>query len=75
MRFLYIFIYRAIAIPVTLKCLEDKNGIDKRVTRFVVPFSATLGRCGSCMYISISCIFLMQLIEMEIDASKVILVM
>lgn len=64
----------AIAIPVTLKCLEGKNKIDKRVTRFVVPFSATLGRCGSCMYISISCIFLMQLINMDIDASKVILV-
>ncbi|KAL5006971.1 hypothetical protein ScPMuIL_015777 [Solemya velum] len=64
----------AIAIPETLYSLEEKNAVDKRVTRFVVPFSAALGRAGSTTYISISCIFIMQLVGLEIDAGQVILV-
>ncbi|OWF50777.1 putative sodium-dependent excitatory amino acid transporter glt-3 [Mizuhopecten yessoensis] len=64
----------AISIPESLKALEDTNRIDRRVTRFVVPLSATLGRCGSSVYIAATCIFLMQLTEIETDASKVILV-
>ncbi|XP_033753486.1 excitatory amino acid transporter 1-like [Pecten maximus] len=64
----------AIAIPESLKALEDVNRVDRRVTRFVVPLSATLGRCGSSIYIASTCIFLMQLTEIETDASKIILV-
>ncbi|XP_069133834.1 excitatory amino acid transporter 1-like isoform X1 [Argopecten irradians] len=64
----------AIAIPESLKALEDVNRVDRRVTRFVVPLSATLGRCGSSIYIASTCIFLMQLTETDTDASKIILV-
>ncbi|XP_060082657.1 excitatory amino acid transporter 1-like isoform X2 [Ylistrum balloti] len=64
----------AISIPESLKALEDVNRIDRRVTRFVVPLSATLGRCGSSIYIAATCVFLMQLTETDTDAGKIILV-
>ncbi|XP_078334175.1 excitatory amino acid transporter 1-like [Crassostrea virginica] len=64
----------AIAIPESLECLEEKNGLDRRVTRFVVPLSAALGRCGSSMYITVSCLFVAQLVNIDVDFSKVAIV-
>lgn len=64
----------AIAIPETIRQLEGPNKLDRRVTRFVVPLCAAIGRCGSCMYISISCLFVMQITDQEVDAASVILV-
>ncbi|XP_048730321.2 excitatory amino acid transporter 1-like isoform X2 [Ostrea edulis] len=64
----------AIAIPESYECLEEKNSLDRRVTRFVVPLSAALGRCGSSMYITVSCLFVAQLVDIEVDFSKVVVV-
>lgn len=33
-------------LPVTFRCLEDSLKIDRRVTRFVVPFGATITMVG-----------------------------
>jgi hypothetical protein len=68
-------LYRAIAIPETIRQLEGPNQLDRRVTRFVVPLCAAIGRCGSCIYISISCLFVMQITDQEVDVASVILVM
>lgn len=67
-------VFSAIAIPESYECLEEKNGLDRRVTRFVVPLSAALGRCGSSMYITVSCLFVAQLVDIEVDFSKVVVV-
>ncbi|XP_062568574.1 excitatory amino acid transporter 1-like [Saccostrea cucullata] len=64
----------AIAIPESFECLEKGNSLDKRVTRFVVPLSAALGRCGSSMYITVSCLFVAQLVNVEVDFAKVVIV-
>jgi len=39
--------FRAIAMPETLHSLEVTNKLDKRITRFVVPLSCTIGRSGN----------------------------
>ncbi|VDI07833.1 Hypothetical predicted protein [Mytilus galloprovincialis] len=64
----------AIAIPESIRQLEGPNKLDRRVTRFVIPLCAAIGRCGSCIYISISCLFVMQITDQEVDAASVILV-
>ncbi|KAK3102315.1 hypothetical protein FSP39_010417 [Pinctada imbricata] len=51
----------AIAIPVMLTTLERDHDIDKRISRFLVPLSTALVRCGSCMFITLSVLFLMTL--------------
>ncbi|KAH9518859.1 Excitatory amino acid transporter 2 [Bulinus truncatus] len=64
----------AVAIPETLTALEDRNKIDKRITRFVVPFATTINRDGSCIFIAISCIFVAQLLGAELHAGRIVLI-
>ncbi|XP_052066154.1 excitatory amino acid transporter 1-like isoform X2 [Mytilus californianus] len=64
----------AMSIPESIRQLEGPNKLDRRVTRFVIPLSAAIGRCGTCIYISISCLFVMQITDQEVDAASVILV-
>ncbi|CAB1323045.1 unnamed protein product, partial [Coregonus sp. 'balchen'] len=37
-------------LPVTFRCLEENLGIDKRVTRFVLPVGATINMDGTALY-------------------------
>lgn len=41
----------AATLPVTFKCLEDNLGVDKRVTRFVLPVGATVNMDGTALYV------------------------
>ncbi|CAG0886527.1 unnamed protein product [Darwinula stevensoni] len=52
--------YRAVALPVTLKCM-DKMRIDHRVTRFVLPIGATVNMDGTALFVSIASIFIAQM--------------
>lgn len=61
-------------MPETFHSLEVTNKLDKRVTRFVIPLSATIGRSGTCLYMNVSCLFVIQLVGMELTASRLILV-
>ncbi|KAF7994723.1 hypothetical protein HCN44_004195 [Aphidius gifuensis] len=47
-------------IPMTLKCL-DKIGVNKKVSRFVVPLGATINMDGIALYETIGAIFIIQL--------------
>ena len=67
-------LFRAIAMPETLHSLEVKNKCDKRVTRFVVPLSASIGRAGTCLYICVSCLFVIQLVGLDLTLTKITLV-
>nr|CAG6011369.1 unnamed protein product [Menidia menidia] len=37
-------------LPVTFRCAEENNGIDKRITRFVLPVGATINMDGTALY-------------------------
>lgn len=43
------------ALPVTIKCLEEKNHIDPRITRFVIPIGTTINMDGTALYEVCSC--------------------
>ena len=66
--------HRAIAIPETLTALEKVSHVDRRITRFVIPFAASINRDGSSAFIAVSCIFIAQLSGVELDAAKVVLI-
>lgn len=48
-------------LPVTIESLEEKNGVDPRVSRFVLPIGATINMDGTALYEAIAAIFIAQL--------------
>ncbi|KAG7483198.1 excitatory amino acid transporter 2-like [Solea senegalensis] len=61
-------------LPVTFRCLEENLGIDKRVTRFVLPVGATINMDGTALYEAVAAIFIAQMNGIELDWSQVITV-
>ena len=37
-------------MPVTLRCVEDNNNVDKRISRFVIPVGTTVNMNGTALY-------------------------
>ncbi|XP_067850413.1 excitatory amino acid transporter 2-like [Heptranchias perlo] len=61
-------------LPVTFRCLEDNLGIDKRVTRFVLPVGATINMDGTALYEAVAAIFIAQMNNIHLDAGQIVTV-
>lgn len=64
----------AAALPVTYKCLEENLGVDRRVTRFVLPVGATINMDGTALYEAVAAIFIAQINGVEFNFSQVLTV-
>ena len=64
----------AISLPEILYSLEHTNKVDRRVSRFVVPFAATINRDGSALYMATACIFIAQISGVPLGGGKVFLI-
>ncbi|XP_076471553.1 excitatory amino acid transporter-like isoform X3 [Babylonia areolata] len=64
----------AVAIPDTLRSLEERGHVDGRVTRFVIPLAASINRDGSTLFITVSTIFIAQLSAVHVDAATIVLI-
>lgn len=61
-------------LPITFRCLEENLGIDKRVTRFVLPVGATVNMDGTALYEAVATIFIAQMNEIHFNLGQVIVV-
>ncbi|KAM6960977.1 excitatory amino acid transporter 2-like isoform 2-T2 [Aplochiton taeniatus] len=61
-------------LPVTFRCLEENLGIDKRVTRFVLPVGATINMDGTALYEAVAAIFIAQMNGIDLDAGQIVTV-
>ncbi|CAG0884480.1 unnamed protein product [Cyprideis torosa] len=59
-------------LPVTFRCLENKNGIDQRVSRFVLPIGATINMDGTALYEAVAAIFISQMRGMTLGIGSII---
>lgn len=47
------FDFRAAALPITFRVMEEKLRIDTRITRFVLPIGCNINMDGTALYVSI----------------------
>lgn len=51
----------AATLPVTMECVEDNLGVDKKISSFVLPIGATVNMDGTSLYQAVAVVFLAQL--------------
>jgi len=59
-------------LPVTIKCIEDRNRVSQQVARFVLPIGAVINMDGTGLYEAVAAIFIAQLNNIELDFGQVI---
>ena len=48
-------------LPVTIRSLEERNKVDPRISRFVLPIGATINMDGTALYEAVAALFIAQL--------------
>ncbi|KAM5261373.1 excitatory amino acid transporter 3 [Hipposideros larvatus] len=59
-------------LPVTFRCAEEKNQVDKRITRFVLPVGATINMDGTALYEAVAAVFIAQLNGLELGIGQIV---
>ncbi|XP_055945515.1 excitatory amino acid transporter 3-like isoform X1 [Argiope bruennichi] len=59
-------------LPVTITCLEEKNHIDPRVSRFCLPIGATINMDGTALYEAVAAIFIAQVRGISLSIGSII---
>eukprot|EP00062_Callorhinchus_milii_P007901 gi/632950031/ref/XP_007890496.1/ PREDICTED: neutral amino acid transporter A [Callorhinchus milii] len=58
-------------LPSMIKCVEENNGIDKRICRFVLPIGATVNMDGAAIFQSAAAVFIAQMNDVTLDAGQI----
>lgn len=58
-------------LPVTIGLLEEKNGVDPRICRFVLPIGATINMDGTALYEAVAAIFISQMNGMDLSIGQI----
>merc|ERR1711993_51919 len=59
-------------LPVTMNLLEEKNGVDPRISRFVLPIGATINMDGTALYEAVAALFIAQVRSMPMSIGQII---
>ncbi|CAO2585101.1 Excitatory amino acid transporter 3, partial [Lemmus lemmus] len=59
-------------LPITFRCAEEKNQVDKRITRFVLPVGATINMDGTALYEAVAAVFIAQLNGLDLSIGQII---
>jgi DAACS family dicarboxylate/amino acid:cation (Na+ or H+) symporter len=63
----------ASTLPVTMECVE-KSGVDKNVSRLILPLGATINMDGTALYECIAVIFIAQVSGVDLSISQQLLI-
>jgi DAACS family dicarboxylate/amino acid:cation (Na+ or H+) symporter len=64
-------------LPTAMKCAEEELGVPARVSRFVLPLSASMNHNGTALFESVTVLFLAQVfgVDLSLDQQLVVLVL
>lgn len=57
-------------LPVSMECLEERAGVSKKVTSFVLPLGATVNMDGTALYECVAAIFIAQAFGIELSFAQ-----
>lgn len=60
----------AATLPVTMECVEQNLGVNKKISSFVLPIGATVNMDGTSLYQAIAVVFLAQLHMIDLTAGQ-----
>lgn len=58
-------------LPSMIKCVEENNGVDKRISRFILPIGATVNMDGAAIFQCIAAVFIAQLNNAELNGGQI----
>ncbi|XP_060782131.1 neutral amino acid transporter A [Neoarius graeffei] len=58
-------------LPSMIKCVEENNGVDKRISRFILPIGATVNMDGAAVFQCVAAVFIAQLNNVELNAGQI----
>lgn len=64
----------AATLPTTIKCVEQYNHVDKRISRFVLPLGATVNMDGTALYEGVCALWIAQLHGVSLGPGEIITV-
>lgn len=64
----------AATLPVTMECVEQNLGVDKKISSFVLPIGATVNMDGTSLYQAVAVVFLAQMHMIDLTVSQQITV-
>lgn len=61
-------------LPLTLRSIEDRAGVDNRISSFVLPLGATINMDGTALYEAVAVLFIAQVYGAELGLGQQIVV-
>ncbi|XP_045148940.1 neutral amino acid transporter B(0) [Echinops telfairi] len=62
-------------LPLMMKCVEEKNGVSKHISRFILPIGATVNMDGAALFQCVAAVFIAQLNQHPLDLVQVITIL
>nr|XP_033812045.1 neutral amino acid transporter B(0) [Geotrypetes seraphini] len=62
-------------LPLMMKCVEEKNGVSKHISRFILPIGATVNMDGAALFQCVAAVFIAQLNNFTLDFVHVITIL
>ncbi|XP_062995835.1 neutral amino acid transporter B(0) [Elgaria multicarinata webbii] len=62
-------------LPLMMRCVEEKNGVSKHISRFILPIGATVNMDGAALFQCVAAVFIAQLNNFPLDFIQVITIL
>ncbi|XP_061088872.1 neutral amino acid transporter A-like [Conger conger] len=62
-------------LPSLMRCVEENNGVDKRISRFILPIGATVNMDGAAIFQCMAAVFIAQLNNVELSGGQIITIL